>query len=115
MTALAEAQAKKPVITERPADLLQPEWQQLRDRALELKGCNGTDEDVLTYAMFPQVAPKFFGTRDQGPKNLGRTTVVTVPDDAPPAPVPGTGPVRERIEYQVTIDGVSRKVSVAPA
>ncbi|WP_396627263.1 methylmalonyl-CoA carboxytransferase subunit 5S [Luteitalea sp.] len=116
VTAQAEAQAKKPVITERPADLLQPEWQQLRDKALELKGCNGTDEDVLTYAMFPQVAPKFFGTRDQGPKNLGRTPkVVTVPENAPPPPEPGTGPVRERIEYEVTINGTSHKVTVAPA
>ena len=115
VTALAEAQAKKPVITERPADLLLPEWQHLRDKALELKGCNGTDEDVLTYAMFPQVAPKFFGTRDQGPKNLGRTKIVTVPADAPPAPDPGTGPVRETITYQVTVDGASHTVTVAPA
>jgi methylmalonyl-CoA carboxyltransferase 5S subunit len=114
VTALAEAQAGKPVITERPADLLQPEWQQLRDRALELKGCDGTDEDVLTYAMFPQVASKFFGTRAHGPKNLGRTRVETVPDDAPPAIAPGNGPVRERIEYVVTIDGTPRKVTVAP-
>ena len=39
---------------------------------MELPGCDGTDEDVLTYAMFPQVAPKFFATRAQGPKNLGK-------------------------------------------
>lgn len=112
----AAAQTKKPVITERPADLLQPEWQQLRDKALELKGCNGTDEDVLTYAMFPQVAPKFFATRDEGPKNLGRAPkVVTVPENAPPAPDPGTGPVREKIEYEVTVNGTAHKVTVAPA
>ena len=44
----------------------------MRTAALELPGCNGSDEDVLTCAMFPQVAPKFFSTRDQGPKNLGK-------------------------------------------
>ena len=116
VTELAAMQSRKPVITERPADLLHPEWQQLRDKALELTGCNGTDEDVLTYAMFPQVAPKFFGTRDQGPKNPGREPrVVTVPAGAAPPADPGSGPVRERIEYQVTIDGATHKVTVAPA
>ncbi|MBS1830849.1 MAG: methylmalonyl-CoA carboxytransferase subunit 5S, partial [Acidobacteria bacterium] len=69
---LAGAHAKKPSITRRPADLLTPEWDQLRSGALALEGCNGSDEDVLTHAMFPQVAPRFFKTRAQGPKNAGR-------------------------------------------
>src|SRR5205814_9299808 len=37
----AEENAKKPVITTRPADLLKPEWDDLRMQALALKGCNG--------------------------------------------------------------------------
>ncbi len=61
-------QAKKEPITCRPADLLKPEWDELRAQALALTGCNGTDEDVLTYAMFPQVAPKFFAHRHEGPQ-----------------------------------------------
>ena len=69
---LAAKQSGKEPITCRPADLLKPEWHELRTAALELPGCNGSDEDVLTCAMFPQVAPKFFSTRDQGPKNLGK-------------------------------------------
>ncbi|HMU76029.1 MAG TPA: hypothetical protein PKD69_09690, partial [Elusimicrobiota bacterium] len=36
-----------------------------------LPGCDGSDEDVLTYAMFPQVGAKFFETRAAGPRNLG--------------------------------------------
>ena len=68
----AEEHAKKPPITCRPADLLKPEWEQLRAQALALEGCNGSDEDVLTYAMFPQVAPKFFKTPPSDPKNLGK-------------------------------------------
>ena len=60
---MALEHAKKPAITGRPADLLKPEWEQLRTGALALAGCNGSDEDVLTYAMFPQVAPKFFKSR----------------------------------------------------
>ena len=43
-----------------------------RRRRSALPGCNGTDEDVLTYAMFPQVAPKFFANRHEGPKNVGQ-------------------------------------------
>src|SRR5579862_1929535 len=66
----AEVQAKKPAITVRPADLLKPEWDQLSTAARALEGNNGSDEDVLTYAMFPQVAPKFFKTRAEGRKNL---------------------------------------------
>src|SRR5262249_55198745 len=57
--AAAAKHAKKEPITGRPADLLKPEWEELRAAALALKGCDGTDEDVLTYAMFPQVAAKF--------------------------------------------------------
>src|SRR5690349_8592639 len=57
---LAAKQTNKQPIALRPADLLKPEWQALRSAALALDGCNGTDEDVLTYAMFPKVAPKFF-------------------------------------------------------
>src|SRR5262249_14174390 len=48
----AEAHAKKPPIAGRPADLLKPEWEHLRSHALALKGCGGSDEDVLTHAMF---------------------------------------------------------------
>ena len=69
---LAEAHAKKPAITVRPADLLKPEWEALSAAANALKGANGSDEDVLTYAMFPQVAPKFFESRAQGRKNVGK-------------------------------------------
>ena len=68
----AEIQAKKPAITFRPADLLKPEWEPLSTAAHALEGCNGTDEDVLTYAMFPQVAPKFFKTRARGPRIWAR-------------------------------------------
>ncbi|SBW11167.1 Methylmalonyl-CoA carboxyltransferase 5S subunit [uncultured Alphaproteobacteria bacterium] len=62
----------KPVITGRPADLLAPEWDQLRAEASKIPNFNGSDEDVLTYAMFPGVAESFFKTRPEGPKNLGQ-------------------------------------------
>lgn len=49
-------------ITCRPADLLQPEMDKIREEAAPYME---QDEDCLTYAMFPQVAPKFFETRKQ--------------------------------------------------
>ncbi|MBQ8202940.1 MAG: oxaloacetate decarboxylase subunit alpha [Clostridia bacterium] len=52
------------VITCRPADLIEPE---LKKYAVEMKekGIGKTGEDVLSYALFPQVAEKFFAVRDK--------------------------------------------------
>ncbi len=47
-------------ITCRPADLLKPELDKLRG---EIKEYIEQDEDVLSYALFPQVATKFFEYR----------------------------------------------------
>ena len=44
------------VVTVRPADLLEPEFEKIK---LEAGGLAKCDEDVITYALFPQVAPKF--------------------------------------------------------
>lgn len=49
-----------PVITSRFADTLPPELDKLRD---EMREWYQKEEDVLTYAMFPKVAPKFFEYR----------------------------------------------------
>jgi methylmalonyl-CoA carboxyltransferase 5S subunit len=110
----AEEHAKKPVITCRPADLLKPEWEQLRADALALDGCNGKDEDVLTFAMFPQVAPKFFATRKDGPKNLGKD-----PDAAPKAAASPAAAAANKlsgpVKYAVTLNGQTHAVTVAPA
>lgn len=44
------------IITVRPADLIKPEFEAIKEEASELARC---DEEVLMYALFPQVAPKF--------------------------------------------------------
>jgi methylmalonyl-CoA carboxyltransferase 5S subunit len=112
--AKAAAHAKKDRITTRPADLLHPEWDRLRSEALALKGCNGTDEDVLTYAMFPQVAPKFFATRGEGPKNLSKLPRKdATPVAGKPAAVPKSN-LTSPVSYVVTYGGKSHKVTVAP-
>ena len=51
------------VITCRPADLLEPELEKYREECKNVPGFNGSEEDVLSYALFPQVAAKFFASR----------------------------------------------------
>lgn len=55
------------VITCRPADLIEPELQKYADEMKE-KGIGKTEEDVLSYALFPAVAEKFFSVRDNETK-----------------------------------------------
>jgi len=66
------------VITCRPADLLEPELKAYAEKMKE-KGIGKCAEDVLSYALFPQVAEKFFAVRDKAPvvdENGVRTLVV---------------------------------------
>ena len=51
------------VITCRPADLIAPELEKYRAEAGDLAKC---EEDVLSYALFPQVAKKFLEKRNGG-------------------------------------------------
>ena len=51
------------VITCRPADLIEPELEKYREEVKNIPGFNGSEEDVLSYALFPQVATKFFASR----------------------------------------------------
>ena len=53
--------APENVITCRPADLLEPELEKYREA---FKSLAKSDEDVLSLALFPQVAPKFIEKRD---------------------------------------------------
>ena len=53
------------VITCRPADLLEPELEKYKE---ETKDIAKSEEDVLSYALFPQVAAKFFEYRDHPEK-----------------------------------------------
>ena len=54
-------------ITVRPADLIEPELDKLRE---EIKAYCIQDEDVLSYALFPKVATDFFKKRDAVNKGL---------------------------------------------
>jgi len=111
--AMAQAQAKKEPITERPADLLTPEWDELVEQASALDGFDGSEEDVLTNAMFPGVAPKFFAARAEGPKNVGKT-----PEQLAAARAAAAGPatgITAPVKYNVSLAGRSHSVTVEPA
>jgi len=49
------------IITCRPADNIAPELDKYREETKDVAKC---EEDVLSYALFPQVASKFFDVRD---------------------------------------------------
>jgi len=88
---------EKPV-TERPADLLSNELPKIEEELRQKLGVASVDiDDVLTYAMFPQVAIKFFETRSKGPVTF-EAPVAAAPAPAPaapakPAPAPAPAPV----------------------
>ena len=58
------------VITCRPADLIQPQLQALRE---EMKEYLEQEEDILSYALFPQVAMSFFKDRWSKKYNIETT------------------------------------------
>lgn len=106
---IAREFAKKDLITCRPADLLKPEWEKLTAEAQALEGYNGSDEDVLTYAMFPQVAPKFFTERPKGRKNLSKDPNVSTTVDAS-----HPGMLLAPIEYDISVGTRRSRVKVEP-
>ena len=98
-TALAEAKAEEPV-TDRPADLIPNELDKIKTEAKE-NGAGNSIEDVLTYAMFPKVAPKFFKERNKGP------VVFTAPEKK----AGGAAGSVSSGSYTVTVNGTDYAVS----
>ena len=98
-TALAEAKAEEPV-TARPADLIPNELDKIKTEAKE-NGAGNSIEDVLTYAMFPKVAPKFFKERNKGP------VVFTAPEKK----AGGAAGSVSSGSYTVTVNGTDYAVS----
>jgi len=55
---------EEPLYHIRPADLLEPELERIREEAI--KAGAKSEEDVLSYALFPLVAKEFFEWREKG-------------------------------------------------
>ena len=67
------------VITCRPADLIKPELENYAKEMKE-KGIGKSAEDVLSYALFPAVAEKFFAVRDKAPEDENAVRNLIVED-----------------------------------
>ena len=93
------------VMTCRPADKIEPEWNRMVEEAKKAGG-NGSDEDVLTYAMFPQVAEKFFKTRANGPVDAAATFAKK---EAAPAKE------NKGASYTINVNGTAYNVTTGPA
>ncbi len=63
-------------ITCRPADLLEPEYEGIKKKVIEL-GYYEKEEDVLSYAVFEQVAENFFKWREAQKKGVDRDLAKT--------------------------------------
>ena len=63
------------VITVRPADLLEPELPKYIAETADIAKC---EEDVLSYALFPQVAKTFFANRGKETKAASSDEVRTI-------------------------------------
>ena len=89
-------------ITVRPADLLEPELEKLKAEANKL-GILNQEEDLITYALYPQVAEKFL---------KGEMTEEKLPSAADMMPA-GGGAGDLPVEFSVDVDGEVFNVKVA--
>ena len=89
------------VMTCRPADEIPNEWDKMVEEAKKAGG-DGSDEDVLTYAMFPNVAPKFFAERAKGPVDAA---TAFAKKEAPAAAASANG------SYTVNVNGTAYNVT----
>ena len=96
-----EQNGMEKVMTCRPADEIPNEWDKMVEEAKKAGG-NGSDEDVLTYAMFPNVAPKFFAERSKGPVDAA-STFAKKEAPAPAASANGS--------YTVNVNGTAYNVT----
>ncbi|MCL5779979.1 MAG: acetyl-CoA carboxylase biotin carboxyl carrier protein [Firmicutes bacterium] len=95
----------KEPITCRPADLLEPKLDKLRE---EIKDLAISQEDVLTYAMFPQVARKFFEARKRGETGPHRKAASIKPG----APADASGAKRTKEAKNVNLSELKELIKV---
>ena len=88
-----------PRITTRPADSIAPEWEHCKS---EMKGISDRDEDILCYALFPQVAKDYFENK----KNPIKKTVVS-------GNKPNAKPTHPERSFVLNINGEKYDVGIA--
>jgi len=93
----------------RPADLLDPEWDTV---CKELGDAYTSEEDRLTYALFPKVALKFFETRGK-PQPKPVPAQASAPTTASAAPVALASSPSGSAVYSVRVNGKDYTVEVS--
>ncbi len=88
------------VITCRPADLLEPEFEKFKSEGME-KGFVKSDEDALTYALYPPIAPKFL----KGEADEEELKAPSIADDSE---------IGIPTQYNVEVDGDVFEVKIMP-
>ena len=106
-------------ITERPADLIDDELDKLTDEfdslAAEhsIRVADDKIDDVLTYALFPQIGLKFLINRDD--PSAFEPAPGTEPEPVAAAPVASDTTNAGPASYVVNVDGQNYQVSVSPS
>lgn len=95
-----QAIGNEEVINTRPADLLKPEMARLREEAGSLASC---DEDVLSFAMFPDVGAAFLRQRADG---------TLAPEALEPPPGSPQGQKSTPTEFHLTLHGESYHIRI---
>ncbi len=105
---LAKVSEDGEVTSCRPADLLEPEWEKV---CKELGDKHTSEEDRLTYALFPKVALSFFKTRNN-PKPTAKAPTKAGAKTAPEPAVAPAAPAGSAI-YRVRVNGTDYTVEIA--
>jgi pyruvate carboxylase subunit B len=117
---------EEPIYHIRPADLLEPELERIREEAI--KAGAKSEEDVLSYALFPLVAKEFFEWREKGEpyvpeleekeekrENIPVEFVITVHGEQYHVQIAGRGErTQEGRTFFVRLDGRLEEVLLKP-
>jgi pyruvate carboxylase subunit B len=117
---------EEPLYHIRPADLLEPELERIREEAI--KAGAKSEEDVLSYALFPLVAKEFFEWREKGEpyvpeleekeekrENIPVEFVITVHGEQYHVQIAGMGePTQDGRTFFIRLDGRLEEVLLKP-
>jgi pyruvate carboxylase subunit B len=117
---------EEPIYHIRPADLLEPELERIREEAIKVGA--KSEEDVLSYALFPLVAKEFFEWREKGEpyvpeleereekrENIPVEFVITVHGEQYHVQIAGRGErTQEGRTFFVRLDGRLEEVLLKP-
>jgi pyruvate carboxylase subunit B len=123
---------KEEVVDCRPADLLEPMWEKRKSELKQHSDVKITDENIMTYAIYPQVGLKFLKgqaraefTSEQLPLPIDHPLTRSMVKQSFPEvkqiwletvpPEERSGPAQIPTEFEVEVDGEPFEVKVVPS